>query len=210
MSRWLPIVLASVLALSLMLLTIAFRSLVVAAKAIAVNLLSVGAAYGLLVLVFQHGIGNELLGFPQVATIEAWLPLFLFAVLFGLSMDYHVFLLSRIRERYRQTGDNSDAIAHGVGSTGRIITGAALIIIAVFSGFARGELVMFQQMGFGVAIALLLDATLVRLVLVPAAMQLLGERNWYLPSCLRWLPDILVEDAERDPRTSVEPAASRS
>jgi uncharacterized membrane protein YdfJ with MMPL/SSD domain len=210
MSRWPPIVLASVLALSLMLLTIAFRSLVVAAKAIAVNLLSVGAAYGLLVLVFQHGIGNELLGFPQVATIEAWLPLFLFAVLFGLSMDYHVFLLSRIRERYRQTGDNSDAIAHGVGSTGRIITGAALIIIAVFSGFARGELVMFQQMGFGVAIALLLDATLVRLVLVPAAMQLLGERNWYLPSCLRWLPDILVEDAERDPRTSVEPAASRS
>jgi uncharacterized membrane protein YdfJ with MMPL/SSD domain len=210
MSRWLPIVLASVLALSLMLLTIAFRSLVVAAKAIAVNLLSVGAAYGLLVLVFQHGIGNELLGFPQVATIEAWLPLFLFAVLFGLSMDYHVFLLSRIRERYRQTGDNSDAIAHGVGSTGRIITGAALIIIAVFSGFARGELVMFQQMGFGVAIALLLDATLVRLVLVPAAMQLLGERNWYLPSWLRWLPDILVEDAERDPRTNVEPAASRS
>ena len=188
MSRWLPIVVAFVLALSFVLLTIAFRSLVVAAKAIVVNLLSVGAAYGLLVLVFQEGIGNELLGFPQVDTIEAWVPLFLFAVLFGLSMDYHVFLLSRIRERYRQTGDNTDAIAHGVGSTGRIITGAALIIIAVFSGFARGDLVMFQQMGFGVAVALLLDATIVRLVLVPAAMQLLGERNWYLPSWLRWLP----------------------
>src|SRR5215203_1929504 len=195
MNDWLPIVFTFVLSLSFVLLTIAFRSLVVAAKAIAVNLLSVGAAYGLLVLVFQDGIGNELLGFPQVDTIEAWVPLFLFAVLFGLSMDYHVFLLSRIRERYRQTGDNRDAIAHGVGSTGRIITGAALIIVAVFSGFARGDLVMFQQMGFGVAIALLLDATIVRLVLVPAAMQLLGNRNWYLPSWLRWLPDVRVEGA---------------
>jgi uncharacterized membrane protein YdfJ with MMPL/SSD domain len=195
MSRWLPIVLAFVLGLSFVLLTIAFRSLVVAAKAIVVNLLSVGAAYGLLVLVFQEGVGNELFGFPQVDTIEAWVPLFLFAVLFGLSMDYHVFLLSRIRERYRQTGDNHDAIVHGVGSTGRIITGAALIIIAVFSGFARGDLVMFQQMGFGVAVALLLDATVVRLVLVPAAMQLLGDRNWYLPAWLRWLPDVHVEGA---------------
>jgi RND superfamily putative drug exporter len=197
MSRWLPLVLGFVLTLSFVLLTIAFRSLVVAAKAIVVNLLSVGAAYGLLVLVFQEGVGNELFGFPQVDTIEAWVPLFLFAVLFGLSMDYHVFLLSRIRERYRQTGDNRDAIVHGVGATGRIITGAALIIIAVFSGFARGDLVMFQQMGFGVAVALLLDATLVRLVLVPAAMLLLGERNWYLPSWLRWLPDVHVEGPER-------------
>jgi uncharacterized membrane protein YdfJ with MMPL/SSD domain len=206
MSRWLPIVFSFVLGLSFVLLTIAFRSLVVALKAIAVNLLSVGAAYGLLVLVFQEGVGNELLGFPQVDTIESWVPLFLFAVLFGLSMDYHVFLLSRIRERFRQTGDNSDAVAYGVGSTGRIITGAALIIIAVFSGFARGDLVMFQQMGFGVAIALLLDATVVRLVLVPAAMELLGERNWYLPSWLRWLPDVHVEGAERGPRTGLEPA----
>src|SRR5215207_7827809 len=195
MSHWLPIVLTFVLALSFVLLTIAFRSLVVAAKAIVVNLLSVAAAYGLLVLVFQEGVGNELFGFPQVDTIESWVPLFLFAVLFGLSMDYHVFLLSRIRERFRQTGDNRDAIAHGVGSTGRIITGAALIIVAVFSGFARGDLVMFQQMGFGVAVALLLDATLVRLVLVPAAMQLLGDRNWYLPTWLHWLPDIHVEGA---------------
>ena len=210
MGRWLPIVFSFVLGLSLVLLTIAFRSLVVALKAIAVNLLSVGAAYGLLVLVFQEGVGNELFGFPQVDTIEAWVPLFLFAVLFGLSMDYHVFLLSRIRERYLQTGDNGDAIAHGVGSTGRIITGAALIIVAVFSGFARGDLVMFQQMGFGVAVALLLDATLVRLVLVPAAMQLLGERNWYLPTWLRWLPDIHVEGAKPGPRTSLEPATHGS
>src|SRR5215208_6605374 len=211
MNRWLPIVLAFVLGLSFALLTIAFRSLVAAAKAIAVNLLSVGAAYGLLVLVFQEGIGNELFGFPQVDAIEAWVPLFLFAVLFGLSMDYHVFLLSRIRERYGHTGDNSDAIAHGVGSTARIITGAALIIIAVFSGFARGDLVMFQQMGFGVAIALLLDATLVRLVLVPAAMRLLGERNWYLPSWLRWLPDAHIEGTHippsvAHPRRRHEPA----
>jgi uncharacterized membrane protein YdfJ with MMPL/SSD domain len=195
MNRWLPIIIAFVLGLSFILLTVAFRSLVVAGKAIAVNLLSVGAAYGLLVLVFQEGIGNELFGFSQVDTIESWVPLFLFAVLFGLSMDYHVFLLSRIRERFRRTGDNSDAVAHGVASTGRIITGAALIIIAVFSGFARGDLVMFQQMGFGVAVALLLDATLVRLVLVPAAMELLGARNWYLPSWLRWLPDVRIEGA---------------
>jgi uncharacterized membrane protein YdfJ with MMPL/SSD domain len=210
MSRWLPIVFAFVLGLSFVLLTIAFRSLVVAAKAIVVNLLSVGAAYGLLVLVFQDGVGNELFGFPRVDTIEAWIPLFLFAVLFGLSMDYHVFLLSRIRERYRQSGDNRDAIAHGVGSTGRIITGAALIIVAVFSGFARGDLVMFQQMGFGVAVALLLDATVVRLVLVPAAMQLLGDRNWYLPAWLRWLPDVHVEGARPRPRTSLDPAHGRS
>jgi uncharacterized membrane protein YdfJ with MMPL/SSD domain len=210
MGRWLPIVFSFVLGLSFVLLTIAFRSLVVALKAIAVNLLSVGAAYGLLVLVFQEGVGNELLGFPQVDTIESWVPLFLFAVLFGLSMDYHVFLLSRIRERFRRTGDNSDAIAHGVGSTGRIITGAALIIIVVFSGFARGDLVMFQQMGFGVAIALLLDATVVRLVLVPAAMELLGERNWYLPSWLRWLPDIHVEGAQPRMRGNLKPARGAS
>jgi uncharacterized membrane protein YdfJ with MMPL/SSD domain len=206
LSDWLPIVLAFVLGLSFVLLTVAFRSLVVALKAIIVNLLSVGAAYGLLVLVFQEGVGNELFGFPQVDTIEAWVPLFLFAVLFGLSMDYHVFLLSRIRERFRLTGDNSDAVVHGVASTGRIITGAALIIIAVFSGFARGDLVMFQQMGFGVAVALLLDATLVRLVLVPSAMELLGERNWYLPSWLRWLPDVQVEGAKATPQGRLEPA----
>jgi uncharacterized membrane protein YdfJ with MMPL/SSD domain len=210
MNDWLPIVLAFVLGLSFVLLTIAFRSLVVAAKALAVNLLSVGAAYGLLVLVFQEGIGNELFGFPQVDTIEAWVPLFLFAVLFGLSMDYHVFLLSRIRERFRQTGDNTEAIAHGVGSTGRIITGAALIIIAVFSGFARGDLVMFQQMGFGVAVALLLDATVVRLVLVPAAMKLLGERNWYLPSWLGWLPDVQVEGGRPRRRTTGDSASGGS
>jgi putative drug exporter of the RND superfamily len=203
MSQWLPIVLLFVLGLSFLLLTLAFRSVVVASTAIALNLLSVGAAYGLLVLVFQEGVGSGLLGFQQEDTIEAWVPLFLFAVLFGLSMDYQVFLLSRIRERYSQTRDNTDAISFGIGSTARIITGAALIIVAVFAGFAAGDLVMFQQMGFGVAVALLIDATLVRCVLVPAAMQLLGERNWYLPGWLQWLPHFDVEGQADQPSDRV-------
>ncbi len=193
MDQWLPIVFAFVLGFSFILLTVAFRSIVVPAKAIVLNLLSVGAAYGLIVLVFQEGVGNELFGFPQVDAIEAWLPLFLFSVLFGLSMDYHVFLLSRIRERYTQTGDSSEAVAFGIRTTSRLITGAALIIVVVFAGFATGELVMFQQMGFGVAVALLLDATVIRSVLVPAAMELLGERNWYFPRWLEWLPHYEVE-----------------
>jgi RND superfamily putative drug exporter len=193
MDYWLPIVIAFVLTLSFVLLTIAFRSIVVAAKAILLNLLSVGAAYGLLVLVFEKGVGAGLLGFRQVDSVVAWVPLFLFCVLFGLSMDYHVFLLSRIRERFVRTGDNDDAVAWGVGTTARLITGAALIIVVVFAGFSTGELVMFQQMGFGVAVALLLDATIVRTVLVPAAMKLLGRRNWYLPKWLEWLPDLEVE-----------------
>jgi RND superfamily putative drug exporter len=174
-------------------LTIAFRSIVVAATAIVLNLLSVGATYGLVVAVFQHGWGAGFFGFQQVDTVEAWVPLFLFAVLFGLSMDYQVFLLSRIRERFSATKDNRESIAFGIGSTARIITGAALIIVAVFSGFAAGDLVMFQQMGFGIAVALLIDATIVRSVLVPAAMQLLGDRNWYLPRWLEWLPHVEVE-----------------
>jgi uncharacterized membrane protein YdfJ with MMPL/SSD domain len=194
--RWLPIVFAFVLGLSFILLAVAFRSIVIPAVAILLNLLSVGAAYGLLVLVFQKGIGNELFGFQQVDTIEAWVPLFLFSVLFGLSMDYQVFLLSRIRERYAQTGDTPGAVAFGVSSTARLITGAALIIIAVFAGFAAGDLVMFQQMGFGVAIALFLDATIVRSVLVPASMKLLGEWNWYFPSWLGWIPEFHVEGPE--------------
>ena len=193
---WRPIVFAFVLGLSFVLLTLAFRSLVVSAKAIVLNLLSVAAAYGLLTAVFVEGIGNEIFGFPQVDSIEAWLPLFLFAVLFGLSMDYHVFLLSRIKERWLQTGDNSEAVRHGVTTTARLITGAALIMVVVFAGFARGDLVMFQQMGFGVAVALLIDATLIRGVLVPAAMELLGRRNWYLPAWLDWIPHVEVEPVE--------------
>ena len=193
--RWLPILIAFVLTLSFVLLTVAFRSIVVPVIAILLNLLSVGAAYGALILVFEKGYGNELLGFQQVDFIEAWVPLFLFAVLFGLSMDYTVFLLSRIRERYLQSGSNDVAVAHGIGSTARLITGAALIIIAVFSGFALGDLVAFQQMGFGVAVSLLIDATIIRSVILPATMKLLGNANWYLPSWLTWLPDFHVEGA---------------
>ena len=187
-----PIVFTFVLGLSFVLLTLVFRSLVVPAKAIVVNLLSVGAAYGLMVVVFQEGIGASILGFQQVDIVEAWIPIFLFCVLFGLSMDYHVFLLSRIRERYDQTHDNGESIAFGVRSTARVITGAAFIMVAVFAGFAAGDLVMFQQMGFGLGVAVFLDATIVRSVLVPAAMQLLGERNWYLPKALGWLPRLYV------------------
>lgn len=190
-----PIVFTFVLGLSFILLLVVFRSIVVPIKAVIMNLLSVGAAYGILVLVTQQGVGADLFGFQQVESIEAWLPIFLFAILFGLSMDYHVFLLSRIRERYDVTGDNEEAVVFGVRSTGRLITGAALIMVAVFSGFAAGRLVMFQQMGFGAAIAVLIDATIVRSVLVPASMKLLGDWNWYLPGWLRWLPDVRVESA---------------
>ncbi|MEJ7838635.1 MAG: MMPL family transporter, partial [Thermomicrobiales bacterium] len=192
-STYTPYVLAFVLGLSFLLLLLAFRSIVVSAKAIVMNLLSVGAAYGLLVLVFQKGIGDNVLGFQQTPTIEAWIPIFLFCVLFGLSMDYHVFLLSRIREHYDLTGNNTESVAVGLHSTARIITGAALIMVAVFGGFAAGRLVMFQQMGFGLGVAVLLDATIVRSILVPSAMALLGDRNWYMPRWLAWVPDLRIE-----------------
>ncbi len=196
--RFTPIVFAFVLSMSFLLLLIVFRSLVVPLKAIVMNLLSVAAAYGMLVLVFQRGAGSALFGFQESPIIAAWIPLFLFAVLFGLSMDYHVFLLSRIRERYDQTGDNAGSVAYGLRSTANIITGAAAIMVVVFGGFALGDLVEFQQMGFGLAVAVFLDATVVRMVLVPSAMELLGDRNWYLPSWLRWLPDLRVEGASAE------------
>jgi RND superfamily putative drug exporter len=191
--RWTPWVFAFVLALSFVLLTLAFRSIVVPAKAILMNLLSVATAYGLLVAVFQKGYLHNLFGFAQVPTIEAWLPIFLFCVLFGLSMDYHVFLLSRIREHYDLTGNNTESVAVGLQSTAKIITGAALIMVAVFGGFAAGRLVPLQQLGFGLGAAILIDATIVRSILVPSAMALLGDRNWYMPSWLKWLPDLRVE-----------------
>ena len=188
-----PYVLAFVLGLSFIVLTVAFRSIVVALVSILLNLLSVGAAYGLLTLVFLDGKGAGLLGFQHVHAIDAWVPLFLFSVLFGLSMDYQVFLMSRIKERYDQSGSTREAVTSGVATTARIITGAALIIVVVFAGFARGQLVMFQQMGFGVAVALLLDATIIRSVVLPSTLALLDERTWYLPSWLQWLPHVEVE-----------------
>jgi RND superfamily putative drug exporter len=203
-----PIVFVFVLGLSFLLLTVVFRSIVLPVKAILLNLLSVFAAYGAVVLVFQDGTGpswaKSIFGFQQVEAIEAWLPLFLFAVLFGLSMDYHVFLLTRIRERFDQTGNNTESVAYGLRTTGAIITGAALIMVAVFGGFAAGELVPLQQMGFGLAVAVFLDATIVRSILVPSSMKLLGEYNWYLPSWLNWLPRIEIEGHE-----AAEAAATR-
>jgi RND superfamily putative drug exporter len=193
-----PAVFAFVLGMSFIVLLLVFRSIVVPMKAMIMNLLSVGAAYGALVAVFQEGFLTKLFGFRQVDRIEGWLPLFLFAVLFGLSMDYHVFLLSRIRERYDETRDNAGSVAFGLRSTAGIITGAALIMVAVFSGFALGELSAFQQMGFGLAVAVILDATIVRSVLVPASMVLLGDWNWYLPSWLRWLPEVRIEGGRRE------------
>jgi RND superfamily putative drug exporter len=191
--EWLPIVFVFVLGLSFVLLTVAFRTIVLAAVAIGLNLLSVGAAYGLIVLVFLKGFGRDLLGFTEVDVIAAWLPLFLFAVLFGLSMDYTVFLLSRIREHVAAGERTTTAVERAVASTARIITGAALIIIAVFIGFAAGDQVEFQEMGFGIAVSLLIDATVVRLVLLPAVLAILGERTWYLPRWLGWLPHLEVE-----------------
>jgi putative drug exporter of the RND superfamily len=189
-SQYTPIIFAFVLCLSFIILTLAFRSIVISITAIAMNLLSVGAAWGLVVLVFQKGFGAGWLRFQQVDVIETWLPLFLFALLFGLSMDYHVFLLSRVRERYSQTGDNTEAVSFGLRNTGKLITGAALIMVAVFGGFAVGDMVMLEQMGFGLAVAVFLDSTLIRCVLVPATMKLLGRANWYLPRWLRWLPNV--------------------
>ncbi len=198
-NSYFPWVVALVLSLSFLLLLVAFRSVVIPIKAILMNLLSVGAAYGLVTLVSLKGWGADLLGFQQVPVVEQWVPLLLFAVLFGLSMDYQVFLLSRIKEAWDRTGDNTAAVTEGVGATAGIITGAALIMVAVFAGFAAGDLVMFQQMGFGLAVAVLLDATLIRTVLVPAAMKLLGRWNWYLPSWLEWLPHLSIEGAPAAP-----------
>jgi RND superfamily putative drug exporter len=190
---YLPIIVGFVLTVSFLLLLVAFRSIVVPLKAITMNLLSVFASYGLLVLVFQKGVGAKLLGFQQVAQIDAFVLVFLFCILFGLSMDYHVFLLSRIKEQFNLTGDNEQAVATGLQSTGRLITSAALIMVGVFGGFAAADLGNMQQFGFGLAAAVFLDATIVRMVLVPASMALLGKRNWYLPSWLARLPEIHID-----------------
>jgi RND superfamily putative drug exporter len=199
-SDYTPWVFLFVLGSSFFLLMIAFRSIVIPAKAILLNLLSVGAAYGLLVLFFQEGTGfgfikdlADWLGFVQTESIQAGMPLFMFSILFGLSMDYHVFMLSRIRERFDETGDNDESVAYGLRTTGALITGAAAIMVAVFSGFATGALPGLQQMGFGLAVAVALDATIVRTILVPASMKLLGARNWWFPSWLGWLPEIHIE-----------------
>jgi uncharacterized membrane protein YdfJ with MMPL/SSD domain len=189
----LPYVFLFVLGLAFMLLLLTFRSLVIAATAVALNLLSVGAAYGVLVAVFQHGWLADVFGFQTNGAITSWLPLFLFVVLFGLSMDYHVFILSRIKELHDAGETTDDAIRLAITRTAGTVTSAAIIMVAVFGLFATLSLIMMQQMGFGLAVAVLIDATVVRAVLVPASMKLLGEWNWYLPRWLEWLPSLSPE-----------------
>nr|MBA2468352.1 MMPL family transporter [Chloroflexia bacterium] len=202
----LPLVFAFVLGLSFLLLLVAFRSILVPFTSILMNMLSVAAAYGAVVAVFQHGFLADAFGFTQVDTITNWLPVMLFCILFGLSMDYHVFLLSRVREHFDRTGDNEEAVRVGLQQTGRLITGAALIMVAVFGSFAGGRLVEMQQMGFGLAFAVLIDATLIRTILVPATLKLCGNANWYLPRFLRWLPDLRVEGELAPVRLPKKPA----
>jgi len=197
-----PYVFAFVLVLAFVLLLVAFRSVVIAGKAIVLNLLSVGAAYGLLVLVFQRGLGESVLGFTSTGAITSWLPLFLFVVLFGLSMDYHVFILSRIREAYDRGMSTESAISHGIKTTAGVVTSAALVMVAVFSVFMTLSTVEMKQLGFGLAAAILIDATIVRAILLPATMKLLGRWNWYLPSWLGWLPRIDVAERPSAARAS--------
>ena len=192
-----PLVFAFVLILAFVLLLVSFRSIVIAAKAIVLNLLSVAAAFGVLVLVFQHGVGKDLLGFEYTGGVMAWLPVFLFVILFGLSMDYHVFILSRIREAHDGGMKTEDAIAYGIKSTAGVVTSAAVVMVFVFSIFGTMSLIMMKQFGVGLATAVLIDATIVRAVLLPATMKLLGEWNWYLPRWLAWLPKIKLEGPAR-------------
>ena len=176
---------ASVIALSFLLLLVVFRSLLVAVKAALMNVLAIGAAYGVMAVALQGGWLGGLVGITESTPVPAWLPMMMFALLFGLSMDYEVFLLSRIREEYLETGDNATAVAHGIARTGRVITAAAAIMVTVFGAFILGDQVLMKVIGLGLATAVLLDATVVRMVLVPSTMELLGDRNWWLPALAR-------------------------
>ncbi|MEU5307618.1 MMPL family transporter [Streptomyces sp. NPDC021562] len=188
-------VFAFVVVFAFLLMLLSFRSLTVAVTSIVLNLLSVGAAYGILVAVFQHGWGASLVGAEGVGAIVTWLPLFLFVILFGLSMDYHVFVVSRIREARLRGRSTEDAIQHGVVTTAGVVTSAAVIMVAVFAIFGTLSMQSMKQMGVGLAAAVLIDATVIRGVLLPAVMALLGERNWYLPNWLRWLPDLSHDES---------------
>ncbi len=206
MKRSVPIVFGFVLLFAFLLMLISFRSIVVALKAIVLNLLSVAAAYGLLVAVFQWGWGESLLGFESNGGLTPWLPMFLFVILFGLSMDYHVFIISRIREAYDRGLSNEQAVTHGIKTTAGVVTSAAIVMVGTFSVFALLPLIDMKEMGLGLAAAVLIDATIVRAVLLPATMKLLGERNWYLPKWLEWLPKL--EHSERAPEARPAPAAA--
>ncbi|MFG2904442.1 MMPL family transporter [Kitasatospora sp. NPDC048286] len=190
MTGSMPLVFGFVVAFAFLLMLTSFRSPVVAATAVVLNLLSVGAAYGVLTLVFQHGMGASLLGTAGVGAVESWVPLFLFVILFGLSMDYHVFVVSRIKEGRDRGLPTRAAVAHGIRSTAGVVTSAAVIMVGVFSVFGSLSMQVMKQMGVGLAVAVLIDATVIRAVLLPSVMTLLGERNWYLPRWLHWLPDL--------------------
>jgi RND superfamily putative drug exporter len=197
-----PLVFGFVLLFAFLLLLVSFRSIVVALKAIVLNLLSVGAAYGVLVAVFQWGWGESILGFESNGGIAPWLPMFLFVILFGLSMDYHVFILSRVREAFDRGLSSDEAVAHGIKSTAGVVTSAATIMVGVFSVFAILPVIDMKEMGIGLAAAVLIDATIVRAVLLPATMKLLGDRNWYLPKWLQWLPRL---EHEAGPQVEAKP-----
>ena len=201
----LPLIFAFVFALTFLLLLVTFRSIVIPIKAILLNLLSVGAAYGVLVLVFQEGWGESLLGFTSNGGVTSWLPLFLFVILFGLSMDYHVFILSRVREAYDGGMSTSEAVRHGISTTAGTVTSAALVMVFVFSVFVTLSFLDFKQMGVGLAVAVLIDATIIRGVLLPASMKVLGDWNWYLPKWLEWLPHGAVEPKPADPQPAPGP-----
>ena len=199
MASTIPFVFGFVIIFAFLLLLVTFRSLVIPIKAIILNLLSVGAAYGVLVLVFQHGIGKGILGFSYTGGVTAFIPMFLFVILFGLSMDYHVFILSRVRESYDEGRSTEDAIAHGVKVTAGVVTSAAIVMVFVFGVFGTLQILFLKQFGVGLAAAILIDATIIRAILLPASMKLLGDWNWYLPSWLEWLPRLEHEKAPEAP-----------
>ena len=202
----LPLVFAFVLGLAFLLMLVTFRSIVVPIKAIVLNLLSVGAAYGVLVLVFQEGLGESLLGFHSNGGVSSWLPMFLFVILFGLSMDYHVLILSRVREGVDKGMSSDEAVERGIIATAGTVTSAAIVMVAVFSVFATLSILDMKEMGVGLAVAVLIDATIVRAILLPAAMKLLGDRNWYLPRGAR----LAAPGASRRADPRAQPARSPS
>jgi uncharacterized membrane protein YdfJ with MMPL/SSD domain len=208
LKRKAPIVFGFVLVFAFALLLVTFRSIVIALKAIVLNLLSVGAAYGFLIAVFQWGWGESLLGFQGNGGIASWLPIFMFVILFGLSMDYHVFIISRIREAYDRGMSTEDAVSHGITTTAGTVSSAALVMVGAFAVFALMPILDMKEMGVGLAAAVLIDATIVRAVLLPATMKLLGDANWYLPSWLEWLPRVEHETEARAPEAAPAPAAA--
>jgi RND superfamily putative drug exporter len=208
MKSMLPLVVGFVLLFAFVLMLVAFRSIVIAAKAILLNLLSVAAAYGVLVLVFQHGVGKGLLGVGNVSGIDPAVPLLLFVILFGLSMDYHVLVLGRIRETFMRGATMDEAISHGIKTTAGVVTSAAVVMVGVFSIFAALSMLFFKQFGIGLAAAILIDATIVRAVLLPATMKLLGDRNWYLPRWLEWLPGADRHEPTATPEAGSAPVSA--